>query len=65
MDNNLFELLYSARSEDNQILISLNYFFKQSVYSATDYSLIKYYFNEIVKKGNDKIVLTRITNGSN
>jgi len=58
--NNLFELVYSVKIEENKIVISFYYFFKNSVYSATDYSKIKYYFNEIVKKGNEKVVLTKV-----
>lgn len=65
INNQLFELTYLARSEDNQIIISFDYYFKKSVYSATDYSKIKFYFNEIVKRGNEKIVLARITDESN
>jgi hypothetical protein len=60
INNHLFELNYSTMSIDNQIIISFDYYFKKSVYSADDYSKIKFYFNEIVKRENEKIVLSKI-----
>jgi hypothetical protein len=57
--NQLFESTYSTRFDDNQLIISFDYYFKKSVYSASDYSKIKFYFNEIVKKGNEKVVLSK------
>ncbi len=57
--NQLFELTYSASSDDNQIIISFDYYFKKSVYSSDDYSKIKFYFREIVKKGNENIVFAK------
>jgi len=65
INNQLFELTYSASSDDNQIIISFDYYFKKYVYSSNDYSKIKFYFNEIVKKGNEKIVLSKKLNESN
>jgi hypothetical protein len=59
INNQLFELNYSASSDGNQITVSFDYYFKNTVYAATDYSKIKFYFNEIVKKGNEKIVLSK------
>jgi hypothetical protein len=65
INNQLFEFTYSTNSDDNKIIISFDYYFKKSIYSPTDYSNIKFYFNEIVKKGNEKIVLSKIlTNGN-
>lgn len=61
INNQLFELNYSTSIADNQISISFNYYFKMSVYSPDDYSKIKFYFDEIVKKGNEKIVLAKVT----
>jgi hypothetical protein len=60
IDNKLFKLNYFIVSDNEQIKISFEYYFKQSVYPVNNYSLIKYYFNEIVKKGNEKIVLSKI-----
>ena len=58
ISNSLFDLSYSATSDNNKIFISFNYYFKKSVYSSSDYQRIKYYFDEIVEKANDKIVFS-------
>ncbi len=65
INNELFELDYSIKINDNMISVSLDYFFKKSVYKPGDYSKIKYYFREIVKKGNEKIVLSKKITESN
>ena len=65
INNQLFELTYKLKTEDNKIDISFDYYFKKSVYSATDYSKIKFYFDEIVKKGNEKIILVQKTTENN
>ncbi len=57
--NNLFELDYFILSDGKRINVSFSYYFKNSIYSAKDYSKIKFYFMEIVKKGNEKIVLSK------
>ncbi|MDD2798483.1 MAG: DUF3857 and transglutaminase domain-containing protein [Bacteroidales bacterium] len=57
--NDLFELNYSIQSDEKNILIQFDYFFKKAIYTADQYSQIKYYFNEIVSKGTDKIVLVK------
>ena len=59
INNQFFELNYSIKNDDQNIVISFYYYFKKPVYNPSDYSKIKYYFNEIVKKGNEKIVLTK------
>lgn len=65
INNELFELNYTSRLEDGQVIVSFDYYFKKSVYSANDFSKIKFYFNEIVKNGKEKVVLTKMINGSN
>jgi hypothetical protein len=65
INNELFELAYSTSVVDNQIIISYGHCFKQSVYASTDFSKVKFYFNEIVKKGNERIVLAKKTESSN
>jgi len=47
-------------SEENKITISGNYSFKKAVYEATEYSNLKYVYNEIIKKFNEKVILTKI-----
>ncbi len=65
INNELFQLTYIVKSSDHQVVVSFSYYFKKSVYSAADYSKIKSYFNEIVKKGNEKIVFKQNTAVSN
>ena len=60
ISNDLFELIYKSTQEDNQIKIIFYYYFKKPIYKETDYSSIKFYFNEIVKKGYEKVVLSKI-----
>lgn len=57
--NNLFELSYKVIKEANRINVIFQYYFKSSEYSADNYARIKSYFYEIVKKGNEKIVLIK------
>jgi hypothetical protein len=57
--NDQIDLDFSVLKSEDKINITFGYFFKKSVYPATDYAKIKYYYNEIVKKGNDKIVLVK------
>jgi len=58
--NNLFELDYLVTVNDNKVKVSFRYFFKKSVYAAKDYAKLKFYFKEIVKRGNAKIVFSKI-----
>jgi hypothetical protein len=55
-----FEMSYKAIKNDNTVTIDLYYYFKKSVYPSSDYALVKYYFNTIINKGIEKIVLSKI-----
>jgi hypothetical protein len=57
----LFTMSYSATAEEGRIKVSFEYSFAKAVYAATDFSKIRFYFNEIVKKGNEKIVFSKKT----
>jgi hypothetical protein len=57
--NDQFEMNYSVASDEEKILVELSYYFKGSVYPAQDYIKIKYYFNEIVNKGNEQVVFSK------
>lgn len=57
--NDLFELDYNIISDESKISVSYNYYFRNSVYQAADYLKVKFYFNEIINKGSEKIVLVR------
>ena len=58
--NDQFELDYSIACDGSKIHVSFAYYFKLSIYQAEDYSKIKYYFNDIVNKGSEKVVLVKI-----
>ena len=57
--NDMFELEYSVQVNDQKIDVFLVYYFKVPVYDAAEYGKIKYYFNEIVNKGSEKIVFVK------
>jgi len=59
VNSQLVELAYITSFEGNHIFISFNYYLKKSVYSPTEYSRLKYYFDLITKKGNEKVVLSK------
>lgn len=59
INNQLFELTYGVESDDKEINISFDYYFKTPIYSSHQYSIIKAFFDIIVKKGNEKIVLSK------
>jgi transglutaminase-like putative cysteine protease len=55
--NDLFELNYNVKIDEKTISVFFNYTFKKSVYLAQDYLKLKFYFKDIIKKGNEKVVL--------
>ncbi len=55
-----FNLSYRIVVNDNIIQIQAEYEFTKAVYEANEYSLLKQYFNQIVKKLNEKIVLKKL-----
>jgi hypothetical protein len=59
INNGLYDLNYSATSDGKSITVTFSYTFKNSVYAPADYSKVKYFFSEIVKKGNEKVVLVK------
>ena len=63
INNQLFAMNYRIVKNNNLITISFYYYFKKPVYPAKNYSDIKFYFSEVVKKGNAKIVFSRKTSG--
>jgi hypothetical protein len=56
----IFEFNYKPVLQNNKISISFGYQFKNSVFKPADYMRIKACFVDIVKKGNEKVVLKRI-----
>jgi len=50
---------YLTSVTDSKIDIYLIYYFKIPVYDASEYAKLKYYYNEIINKGSEKIVFVR------
>ena len=63
--NELFELNYAVKTLGDKLQVVLNYYFKKPIYQSDKYIKIKYYFHEIVAKGNDKIVLVKSVESDN
>ena len=50
---------FLVTGSEKEVLIEFKYYFKKGVYDAQEYTLVKAYFNEIVKKSNERIVLSK------
>ena len=57
--NELFEMDYSVELNNQELTVNLSYWFKEFIYQSKEYNKIKYYFEEIAKKGNETIVLVK------
>ncbi|MCG8700430.1 MAG: DUF3857 domain-containing protein [Bacteroidales bacterium] len=60
-DNSNIYIKYNAETIDNKVLITGMYKFKKSLYPALDYGKLKYYYYDIIKRFNDKVVLEPIS----
>lgn len=58
--NNYFEMTYIINELNGIISISFAYTFKQPVYEAADYMMIKSFYNDIISKSNEKIVFVKM-----
>lgn len=61
-NNILFGLTFSTQIEGDQITVRFEHQLKNTVYPPTDFSNLKYFFEEIVKKSGEKIVLSKDKN---
>lgn len=61
INNNLVTITYQASAGDNEMVVDASYTFNKGLYSSDEYPKIRYYFNEIIKKFNEKIVLEKKT----
>jgi len=60
INNIIIDLRYHVYVDKNKLKVNFNYYFKKSIYSSKNYNIIKYYFKQIIKKGNEKIVFSKI-----
>jgi len=59
ISNEYFELQYNTSELDGKVKIELSYWFKRSVYPSTAYARLKYYFKDIIKMGQEKVVFIK------
>ena len=60
MKGKLVETDYKvSQNSENEILVMGSYKFNKAVYAAEDYGKLKFYYNQIVKKFNEKFVLVK------
>ena len=58
--NTYVSLNYLILQNEDEISVTLDYYSKKSVYPAKAYTFMKVFFNNIVKKGNERIVLRKV-----
>jgi hypothetical protein len=61
LNDELFELNYFVEELYGSVHVSFSYTFKQAKYQVENYGRIKAFFDRIVKKGNEKIVLVKVS----
>jgi hypothetical protein len=61
IEEKYFNLSYQINVDNttNEINVQAKYSFKKAIYDAKEYGLLKYYYTELVKKLNEKIVLSK------
>ncbi len=57
--SDLYELSYNANVDGNTIDITFNYYLKSGIYAANKYKSLKMFYNLLVKKGNEKVVIKK------
>jgi len=60
VDNKKYALSYKIVSSGNHIHATLSYIFNHSEYPASDYFLLKSFFEDIITKSGEKIVLEKL-----
>lgn len=60
VSNHYFDMTYVINELNGMISISFAYTFKQPVYEAADYMMIKSFYNDIISKSNEKIVFVKM-----
>jgi len=60
LSNDYFDISYQTNITADKVIIEFSYYFKNAVYPKTAYNRLKYYYNEIVKLGQEKVVFKKI-----
>ena len=58
--NDYVEIRYITNVTDDKVNIILSYSFKKRVYPATSYGRLKYYYDQIIKLGQEKVVFKKV-----
>ena len=58
-ENDLIKITYKSNESEDTIAIEGLVNFKKAVYAPQDYEKLKIYFNRIINKFNDKIILQK------
>ncbi len=59
INNELVEIKYSITKLSDDLQINFDYYFKQAIFEPQEYEKMKQCFEDIIKKGNEKIVLVK------
>jgi len=59
VDNKRIYIEYKGLQSGNQVVITASYALKRPVYAASDYGNLQFYFTEIIKKFNQKLVFIK------
>jgi hypothetical protein len=57
ISNDSFSLEYNIGSDNSIITVSAEYQFKKSIYKPAEYLKVRFFFNEIIKALNNKIII--------
>lgn len=60
INNDFVQISYTSKEENGLIIIDFSYWFKKAKYPSATYGRLKYYFNEVVKLGQEKVVFKKI-----
>lgn len=59
ISNDQFELEYKVSVLNESVTVAMMYYFKSPVYKASEYQKLKFYYNELISKGAEKIVFEK------
>ena len=60
VNNKILTLNYTAKEENNKIIVIANYTLKKNIYDASEYIMLKSVFTSMIQRFSDMIILTRI-----
>ena len=64
VNNALIQIDLKVERMDDAVMITGLYCFKKAVYPPKDYSNLRYYYKQIIKRFNDKIILMKTDEAS-